>query len=238
MAIVQEARRRFEVLLEPLRGGSRLTPAVYQRYLSMEYHLTKDVQRYFITVAAHASLRAMRTLRQFLLDFANEEELHYLVAANDLRKMGLDVLPMPFDAELWHAYFSRIIVDRPFVRLGAAMVLENMASDNNRALLKEVLAQPFLNRENTKFLVLHMHETLPHGQQIVDAIAAQPLSSAQLDDLVEGARKGAVLYLRLTKWALGADDLASLADSQASPGMSDEERLRADAFRMEELALG
>lgn len=126
--IIEDARRRFAALLEESLARGPTTLEQYVRYLSMQYHLTKGVQRYFITAAAHSDLARRKKLRTFLFNFANEEELHYLIAANDLRKLGRDPLPEPFDVSLWHAYFQRVVVDRPFIRLGAACILENISA--------------------------------------------------------------------------------------------------------------
>lgn len=235
LKVVGDARQRFESILSLLMQKSGLTPEVYQRFLSMEFHLTRDVQRYFITAAAHHSLRTMKGLRRFLLKLANEEELHYVVAGNDLQKLGLPILPMPFDVELWHAFFSQVVKERPFVRLGAAIVLENMASEKNHALLKKTLNQPFLNASNTKFLVLHMHETLPHGHQIIQAISDEALTLKQLADLAEGARKGAILYLRMVEWAADLSALAALADQDSQPSISVTELAHIESFEMNEL---
>lgn len=234
LGIAELARSRFTQLLGRLTVGGA-TPKLYQRYLSMQYHLTRDVQRYFMVAAAHHEMARLRRLRRFLFDFANEEELHYVVAGNDLREAGLEVLPMPFDVELWHAYFGAEVQRRPFVRIGAAVVLENMAGEENRGGLKALLQAPFLNARNTKFLRLHMHEQLPHGQQIVDALQAEVLSVEQEAQLAEGARKGAVMYLRMAEWALDPQCLSALVDEAQHTGLSAVERQRIDTFRMDEL---
>jgi hypothetical protein len=114
--LVSNAQQRFAKLLTCFLSTSAVTPLIYQRYLSMQYHLTKGVQRYFITAAAHESMRRMRPLRNFLLAFACEEEQHYLVAGNDLQKLGLEILPIPFDVVLWHSYFGEATVRVPFQR--------------------------------------------------------------------------------------------------------------------------
>ena len=232
--VISRARECFINTLATHVKDDALSVSTYQRYLSMQYHLTRDVQRYFITAAAHSDLAHMRALRKFLLAFANEEEFHYLVAGNDLAKMGEQILPMPFDVELWHCYFTQVVATRPFVRLGAATVLDNLSDANTRPYFRRLLSAPFLNRENTKFLVLHMHETLPHGQQILDALQAAPLQQRHLGDLLEGARKGAVLYLRMAERALNQSSLATLADTATQ--LSDAELSRVERFDMAELA--
>ena len=196
-----------------------LTEEQYVRYLSMQYHLTSGVQRYFITAAAHADLSRRRKLCRFLFDFANEEELHYVVAGNDLHKIGRQPLPEPFDVTLWHSYFEKIVVNRPFVRLGAACTLENISAGTARPFVKQALFAPYLTRQNSKFLVLHQHETLTHGDEIIQALTEANLEEAHICDLAEGARKGIVFYLRMADWALNPGGLASIADIE-SEGLS------------------
>jgi hypothetical protein len=233
---ISDLRQQFTELLPRSTGGTDFTIEGYHRYLSMQYHLTKGVQRYFLTAAAHSSLSRMRRLRRFLFDFANEEELHYLVAAKDIRALGRAVLPEPFDVQLWHAYFTQEVVSRPFVRLGAASVLENLSSPENRSMLARLLKADFLSVTNTKFFVLHMHETLPHGDQLLDALGAEVLDDQQLADLVEGARKGGVLYLRMVDWALNPSALSRQVDLQAG-GITSREIEEIEHFDVAELGL-
>lgn len=232
---IADAQALFAELLESyLKNGGATSVDQYIRYLSFQYHLTRGVQRYFLAAAAHPDLARRRRLRAFLVNFANEEELHYLVAANDLHHLGLKPLPAPFDVELWHTYFDRIVAERPFVRLGAATILENISAGVARPWVKQALSGPFLTRENTKFLVLHQHEALPHGDQIMEALAGAALEERHLADLEEGARKGTVLYLRMAEWAIRPAGLASLCDHDGDDiATSELERIR--TFKMSEL---
>lgn len=231
---ISEAQSRFAELLESYLSLHGTTIDQYIRYLSFQYHLTKDVQRYFMALAAHPDLSRKRPLREFLYRFSNEEELHYLVAANDLHMLGLRPLPIPFEVELWHAYFRSIVSRRPFVRMGAATVLENITGGPAKSCVKKALTGPFLTKANTKFLVLHQHEALPHGEQILGAIDDANLAPSQFDDLVEGARKGTVLYLRMAEWAIKPASLASICDGNTIE-LSSEEAERIRAFDMAEL---
>lgn len=231
---IADAQERFAGLLKSYLLDHPTTVDQYIRYLSFQYHLTKDVQRYFLAIAAHGDLARRRSLRGFLCDFANEEELHYLVAANDLSKLGIRPLPMPFDVELWHTYFSKVVVDRPFVRLGAAAILENISDGAAKEWVKKALQGSFLTRENTKFLVLHQHEVLPHGRQILEAIEKAQLEPRHFTDLNEGARKGTVLYLRMAEWAIRPSTLSSICDHD-SFDLDDREDERIRTFSMAEL---
>jgi|GEM_PF-1794435 len=188
-------------------GASRFQ---YVRYLRMQYHLTKGVQSYFMRAAGHGSLARYRKLRKFLCEFANEEELHYLVAAKDLEELGEEPGTIPIDVALWHAYFREIVAERPFVRIGAAAILENASGGKMKPRLQIALSSRFLNRNNTKFIVLHQHEVLPHGDQILAALDAEALSSIHLSDLAEGAQTGLLLYYRMVQWAVDEKQLSNI----------------------------
>ena len=91
-----------------------------------------------------------------------------------------------------------------------------------------------MTKENTKFLVLHQHETLPHGEQILAALAAESLSDAELSDLFLGARQGTVLYLRMARWADDVHELAAIADL-GTQELSSAQRREIGEFEMSQL---
>jgi hypothetical protein len=205
--IVELAKRVFAKRLTNLNLSGGLTREMYIRYLSFQYHLTKGVQRHFLKVAAHPRLSGKKRLREFLFKFGLEEESHYRVAEVDLDRMGEQPLPCPLDVSLWWAYFDQIVEQRPFVRLGATCVLENLgagAGTLGHRLLDEA---SFLNKSNTRFLTIHFHEIFPHGAQIVEALQAASLEPRDVEELIEGAHIGSVMYLRMADWAMLADPL-------------------------------
>jgi hypothetical protein len=236
LACVADAQARFAELLSSYLQNNTTSVEQYVRYLSFQYHLTKGVQRYFMAIAAHPDLARRRRLRAFLYNFANEEELHYLVAASDLCQLGFHPLPMPFDVALWHAYFRSVVNERPFIRLGAAIILENISDGAARPWVKKALVGSFLGRDNTKFLVLHQHEALPHGDQILDAIRNGDLTPDHFDDLVDGAKQGTVMYLRMAEWAIRPGGLSSICD-KAGVELETTEIKRIRDFDMSELVV-
>lgn len=231
---IASAQELFAQVLETALRAGPVSVEQYCRYLSMQYHLTRDVQGYFFAIAANSALAKRRKLRRFLCDFANEEELHYLVAANDLLAFSRRPLPEPFDVTLWHSYFRGLVATRPLVRLGAAAILENLSAGVAREPARRALSAPFMTRDNTKFLVLHQHETNPHGEQILEALNAQTFSAPELNDLFLGARQGTVLYLRMAKWAVDENDLSACADN-GMPEISTTQCRAIDEFEMSQL---
>ena len=200
--VVRSAVHRFRGLLQTALDSGGFTRERYVRYLSMQHHLTKGVQRHFLIAASHPSMVRKPQLRKFLIHFALEEETHYEMARRDVEALGDTLLPCPFDVRLWWAYFDSVIYERPFLRLGATCILENLGPGAGE-LAKALLASaPFLTRETTTFLRLHIHDDVPHGDDIVAALAGAALDDAELADVEEGARAGATLYLRMAEWAL------------------------------------
>jgi hypothetical protein len=214
LEIVEQAKAAFHAML--VRFGNTnagLTVETYHRYLSMQYHLTRLVQRHFFAAAGHHSLMDRKKLRDFLVNFANEEEPHYLIAQNDLRKLSLEPLPCPLDVALWQDYFLTRVADRPFHRLGATCVLENLgagAGETGRLMLNNA---PFLTVENTRFLDIHFHEVLPHGDQIIAALTSVALTPEEIEDARRGAIVGSIFYLRLAQWVFKTDPILGLFDS-------------------------
>jgi len=208
LTVIAEAQDEFRSMLERVEARGGLTLDIYVKYLSMQYHLTKGVQRHFLTVAAHPSLVGRRKLREFLFDFALEEEPHYRVAERDLAGLGRTPLECELDTALWWAYFDRVVQARPFVRLGTTAVLENLgigAGELGHQLLRDAT---FLTPATTRFLEIHFHEILPHGDQILAALGNASLPDHEVEDLVEGALTGSRMYLRMAATALGDDHLS------------------------------
>src|SRR5690606_16063508 len=108
------------------KQGDGLPLEAYRRYLSMQYHLTKGVQRHFMICASHPDFAHRPKLREFLFHFAEEEELHFKVAEKDLENLGSRPLPIPLDTRIWWAFFDTQVYERPLVRLGATCILENI----------------------------------------------------------------------------------------------------------------
>lgn len=204
-AIVSTAQACFATMLRKVGESSGLTRETYVRYLSFQYHLTRDVQRAFLAVAAHPTLADRRALREFLFTFALEEEPHYSIAEKDLAVLGCRPLDCPLDVLLWWAYFNDVIRSKPFVRLGATCVLENLGAGGGEVAKRLLDNAGFITQDNSRFIRIHFHEALPHGDQIYRALASVPLSPLETADLEVGAAQGAIMYLRMAAWALRSD---------------------------------
>ena len=208
--IVKAAQAQFREVLETVEKTGGMTRERYVRFLSMQHHLTNGVQRHFYTCASHSSMAHKKGLRKFLVNFANEEEPHFQIAARDLESLDAKPLPACLDVKLWWAFFDQMVVTRPFVRLGATCILENISAGNGDIIRRLMGAAGFLTPRNTRFLVIHQHEDLPHGDQILEALTTAEPDANQVADLIEGARHATTLYLRLFGWAMEGRDVGGL----------------------------
>lgn len=209
--IVQQARSEFRNLLERMVADGGLTEERYVRFLSMQYHLTRGVQRHFMIAASHPDFAGKKSFRNFLIQFANEEELHFLIAQRDLKALGYDPLSPNLDTQLWWAYFNNVVTERPLVRLGATCILENISGSSSDLIQSLLQSSKFLTPKNTRFLVIHQHEELPHGDQIIEALTNAKFRSDQIADLQEGAQTGSTLYLRMFSWVVNGYDVRAAA---------------------------
>lgn len=205
--MVKNSALEFRKLLEKVNTSpDGLTKEQYCRFLNMQYHLTKGVQRPFLTCASHSDLAHRKDLRAFLVNFANEEELHFKIAEKDLENLGQKPTSVaPLDVQLWWAYFESFLITKPFVRLGAACVLENMSSESGDVLNALFSKAKYMSPKNTKFIEIHRHEELPHGDEIMNALDRADLTNDHVDDLCQGAESAKVLYFRMMYWVLSGE---------------------------------
>jgi hypothetical protein len=209
LQVIDRAKMIFRLKLEQVEQSGGLTLDQYVRYLSMQFHLTRDVQRHFFAIAGHPLLVNKGKLREFLVAFGLEEEMHYKIAYKDLEHLGRDLLPMPLEVKLWWTYFDTVIQSRPLVRLGATCILENLGAGGGEVVKRLMANAPFIDDRTSRFVQIHLHEELPHGDWIVQTLKSVTLDESNLRDLQEGAETGAILYLRMVDWALGTDYLSN-----------------------------
>ena len=200
-------REDMRAMVAQLVREGGLTEARYARLLSCFVHLTRGVQRHFFAVAGHDSLQKREELREFLLHFGKEEEWHWRVAVADLEALGYAVSEPPVEVDLWWSYFDRMVVERPFVRLGAAALLENLG-DSVPSGGAGVMSGPFLRPDTTRFYRIHSGDAHSHGAELLAALADANPTAMERADMVRGAEAARRLHLGALRSALFAPDVA------------------------------
>jgi len=194
--VIRSAQKRFANLLAEVSAEAGGVDAVTHRerlvrYLSVQYHLMRDVQRELFRIAAHPDLGIRRGLRDHLVARAGAEEFRFQEAADRVIGRGQSLVPAPLDVQLWHAYFDSLVDTRPFLRLGAACVLERIENEG---------IEPF--RSMFGELPFHAGYSKDAGRSLFQFLGGVELDPRQYQDLEEGAIHAATLYLRMLHWAL------------------------------------
>jgi hypothetical protein len=194
LRVVEAARSRFHLLLADLAARGGLTLEQYRRYVVVRRYLTRTIRQEFLTVASHPRLADRRTLRDFLIRIAVEDEPEIDDRFGSLSARPCDDTECPLDVRLWSTCFQEVAPVRPFLALGAACVLQHLGTEPNHGAEGEALVG-----------------MTARGDRMRHALEAVPLMPAEIDDLAQGAADGAVMYLRMERWALGLDlDLLAL----------------------------
>lgn len=210
-------QKRIEKLLE-IQGKFELDQ--YARFLTMQYYLTEDVQQEFYSAAGVYDFHERKGLRKFLVQFAEEEEPHYLIAKEDLERLGRTVGEKPIDVHLWKTFFNGTVTSRPCIRIGATCVLENIANKAAEQILQLVSQTPELEKKNTRFLRIHMHgDALPHGDQILEAVETNNFTPKETADLELGARLAKKVYLQLVDWIITGNEIPMFAANTIGAGV-------------------
>lgn len=204
----EQAQKEFRKMIEESEIAVKgLEREQYVRYLQMQYHLVKDVQKQFFEIASHPTVFPKRKFSEFLVHFGVEEGPHYKMAERDLKDLDAGLGEAPFDVKLWWSYFSQTIKTNPLVRLGGTCVLENVGSSVGDLIDEALAKSPFLTQKNTTFLILHKHEVLNHGEEILQAIEEAKLSSEEQEDILQGIEESKSLFFRMFHWVLTGKNL-------------------------------
>lgn len=205
--LIEASRQSLQNALVDCKNAGGIKKVSYVRYLSAQYYLTKDVQIPLLKVAASSRLARNRRLREFLFKFALEEEPHYAIALKDLEALGETLLPCPPDVFFWWSYFNSTIDAQPLQRLGATCILENVGTGIGDLVKDLITTSSFLKPSNSRFMLIHLHEELPHGTQIMNALRIAELDSRDTEELQRGAEIAALIFLRLTNWYFNKDEI-------------------------------
>lgn len=204
--LIERAQRAVAALTaEYMELNGSILPG-YQKFLSAHYHLTRGVQKQFFRLSSSPRLARNHGLRQFFMRIAEPDQMHFVRAAEDLQALGMEALPEPLDVALWRSYFENSVDNRPFLRVGAALVLENAMTGAGRETAARLINGAFMTERNTGLLRL-MHRGGPlHAEPLIEALAMAELDETEVSDLIMGARQGTVLYLRILNWALEREE--------------------------------
>ena len=146
-------------------------------------------QRY-AALAVRFDLAGHGGLRDMVQRWSAEEEQRERDAETELGQSSEPVKApreeLPLDATLWETYLDSIAIDRPMATLGALAVWERLRR-----------AAHDLNDEGVR------------AEELATALRIDQLDEDELNELADGVPDGALMGLRLIRWALGLEEGAA-----------------------------
>jgi hypothetical protein len=200
---LKDALGRVRRALEESLGQTVITKNAYVQYLSDQAYMVHDVCRQMLGVASHSSMLRRPLLRKFLIDFGQEEETHHRVAEADIKQLGEELRKPSLDAKLWFMYFASLVREEPIRRIGASIVLENSGKEIG-PLVQNIFAKAtFLSDSSTRFVRAHLHDDIPHGDQLLEALGSSDWTSEEIGELTAGIEDAGILLGRLIESNFG-----------------------------------
>jgi hypothetical protein len=147
-------------------------------------------RRRYATLATRFDLSGHGALRDMVRRWSVEEEQRDREAETELCQIGevaeapLEALPL--DVTLWETYLDSIAVDRPMATLGALAVWERL-----RRVAVDLPGEEL------------------RAEELTVALHSDQLDDDELNELADGVPDGALMGLRLIRWALGVEEGAA-----------------------------
>lgn len=168
----------------------------YVNFLNTMYHYT----RYTGNKAAQAAKNVTSNeLKEFFLEFEEEEHWHYRLAENDLKAFGQkpsDIAPSvikPFD-DFWGSLGNKHYTGY----LGALYVFENIAKHLQEDI-PPFVKKLALSKKEASWLLVHAEEDLEHGRVVEEMLRKYISNNPAL--ALASARQAAKLWENIMMYA-------------------------------------
>lgn len=183
--------------LRAIRDG-RFGKADYQRVLCRLFHQVYSSAGTFSLAAAHCSAR-YQSIREYLIQHAEEEKAHWRWILDDLEAMNYQGprpdKTLPSAATLSYVAFNHYIaVHRPIARLGIAAMLEKLGATLSRKYAGMLVRSAGLQANEVSFFLGHGETDVGHVEQIMNVLDDSALSAEDWGWMVCAAKTGGMLY--------------------------------------------
>ncbi len=124
-------------------------------------------------------------------------------------ELGSDGVAGPLDAKLWNVYFDAIVVEQPWVALGAQGAWEELS----RAAIESARRSSL----SPRLLATSVGATSARCTEFAETLRRAPLDREEVAGLLAGVGAAGVMGLRMTRWAMGRDEPAASAAAWRIP---------------------
>lgn len=202
---------RFVVELERLVDGLRIEGHMVSgrpragrellvRIWSLRWALAQGGRRRCLALATQFDLAGRGALRELVSGWAVDDESAERVAEAALWELGADAIEAPLDAKLWDAYFDAIVVEQPWAALGATAAWEELSA--------AAIELGERSRSSSRLTVMKEDTEDSRGSELAETLRREALDEEETAGLLEGVSIAGVMGPRMTRWALGREEVA------------------------------
>jgi pyrroloquinoline quinone (PQQ) biosynthesis protein C len=203
LAATQAQRQQIEShpIFSLLRDG-KFTRSHYLAFLRETYHLVKHTPHYLKAVAARVGDN-QNTLREFYLEFAEEEDGHEKLCVHDIRALGEnpdEVLSSGPSAGCWSLitqsyYFAHR--GTPVALIGDAIATEGLGADLAMGAAAKLTTEYGLPKNAITFLNVHGAEDIEHMNMAKAILEEYATDQRAFEDILHSWRWTLHYYAQL-----------------------------------------
>jgi len=177
----------------------------YQQILQMIFHQTREGPFTFALAGVNCAPH-LRSIREYLLQHADEEKLHWRWVLNDLKETGCvsnpeSMMPPPACQDFISLNYY-VALKTPIARLAIALVLEGIGARYGGQYAKKICQLLSLTPKQTQFYAGHGNTDREHILELWRVIESQELSDEDWNWMNYAAENAGRLYRRMYEEAL------------------------------------
>jgi hypothetical protein len=168
------------------------------RTWSLRWSLAQGARRRWLALAAQFDFAGYGELCELISLWAVDDECCERVAEAALWELGADALAAPLDAKVWDAYLDAIVIEKPWLTLGAMGAWEELS----------VAAIELGGRSGGLKLLAAVQDDAgtSRGSELAETLRGAALEPEETEELLEGISVAGVMGLRMMRWALGREE--------------------------------
>ncbi len=173
----------------------------YHRWLHRIFHLSFHAPATFSLAAGHCDLR-LQSVRDYLIEHAEEERTHWKWAIDDLASTGSDgpdprsEMP-PSACQNYVAFTTYLAVRMPVARLGTAVVLEGVGSTYGKRYADKAKQVLGLKPNQMTFAYGHGDNDAGHTADIIRVLTDADLTPFEWAWVTHASRTAGSLYRKV-----------------------------------------
>lgn len=180
-------------------AGPRANREWLVRLWSLRWGLARGARRRYQALATQFDLAGHGVLGALVDRWSTDDNGHERVAEAALWELDADAAEAPFDAKVWDAYLDAVVIENPWLTLGAMAAWEELAA--SAIELGEQRAA-----RASRLPIVAFGDRASRWEELATPLRDATLDSMELEALLEGVAAARVMGLRMVRWSLGREE--------------------------------